>query len=78
MDNDDPIAVGYFKIKDAVYRFKVWDVMVWMERQGRERGSNIPINRNDDPDADLLYNDSTWDLEAMIRLIEHYNSDQLD
>lgn len=78
MENDDPIAVGYFKIKDVIYRFKVYNAVVWMEKQSWDHGSNIPISRNNDPDADLLYAPPVWSLEAMINLIERYNTDQLE
>jgi hypothetical protein len=69
---DVEAAKLYIRVNGAIYRFKVFEGAVWIERQ-QPHASNIGILKENQSAADVYQRDSdTWNLDAMKTLIELY------
>lgn len=73
----EPIVTLYLRVDDRkVYRFKIWETTVWIERQGWNPGANVPFLRSAFPD---LYNDAgEWNLRVVIDAMEAYDRQEHD
>lgn len=67
------IAKLYVQVGAARYRFKVFSALIGIECQ-QPSGPNCLLPKDLSPHTLLLYNDQTqtWDLEAIMTLIETY------
>lgn len=66
---DNPL-VGYFFYNDALYRIKVFETTIWIERQTpRAFAGNIQM---DIPPEGIVYGEETWKLAALPDILDHY------